>query len=467
VKINSAPASGASGEDHGGEGRSEAAEADPAVFIGGPLLGETSTVSATRGLFVAIALLMMGNGLTSVTLGVRSSSEGFGLAETGAVMASFYLGFLAGSVYCIRMLARVGHIRLFAALASTASSAVLVHSIWVNPGSWAVMRCVIGACMASLYVVVESWLNDRATNLNRGRLLALYMVVSMGGLSIGQLLLNVADPGGFRLFILASVLVSMSLVPISLSVAASPPLEAPEPLSLTELMKAAPVGIVCSFWVGASHGILLGIGSVFAIAAGLDAGEAAIFATAPIIGSVALQWPVGILADRAPRRVVIVGVAAAAALLALVMTFVEPGSYLGLGVMFGLGGMTFSLYSLVLAHTSDWVSPTHAAGASAGLLRVNGGGAVVGPLVTAALMQAFSPTMYFYGLGVTHVIICLYVFARIVVDDDAEPLELQRRFVALPARTGGFAGALLRPREASRPRNPAGVDVTGEANLTP
>lgn len=430
----------------------------------GPLPAARSTVAATWALFSGLALVMVGNGLNGTLLGVRAGLEGFGLAVTGVVMASYYAGFLLGSMYAVRALTTVGHIRVFAALASTASSAVLIHSVLVTPAAWVAMRFIFGLCMAGLYVVVESWLNDLSTNATRGRTLGLYMVVSLGGLSVGQLLFNVADAGGYGLFILASVLVSMSLVPVTLSATSSPPLHVPAAMSLRELVAVVPTGVIGSFWVGASHGTLLGTGAVYAAAAGLDTGEIALFMTAPLIGALACQYPVGLLADRFPRRAVMLVVSAAAAAAAVALYAAEPGSVASLGLMFVLGGVSMPLYSVVLAYANDWVAPDRAVAVSSALIRTNGAGSVLGPVVAAALMAVFEPSVFFLAVGGTHATIGLYVLYRILVAEGL-PLERQRQLVVIPARASSLAASML-PRRRARPGGNGGPHPGGEPPAT-
>lgn len=428
---------------------------DPSVdldeVVGGPWLSGRSTAAATWALFTGLLLLMVGNGLNSATLGVRANSEGFGLAVTGIVMASYYVGFLVGSQYVVQALTTVGHIRVFAAFASTASTAVLIHAVSVTPVTWALMRFLFGLCIAGLYVVVESWLNDLATNDTRSRLLAVYMVVSLGGLAGGQLLLGVADTNGFRLFVLSSVLVSMSLVPVSLSARSTPPLRIPAPISLRELLGVVPTGVVGSFWVGASHGTMFAMAAVYGSNQGLEPGRIAVFIAAPLVGAVLFQWPVGLVADRLPRRGVILAVAAIAAVTAALLVMIDADSNAAVALMFLLGGASIPLYSLVLAYANDWVSPDQAVGLSAALIRMNGAGSIVGPLVAAALMAAFDPDFFFVTLIGTHLTVGVYVLYRIVVAE-AMPVERQRRFVAFPARAGILASSLLPRRRNPRAR---------------
>ena len=189
---------------------------------------------------------MAGNGLQGSLIGVRSETEGFSVTVAGFVMAAYFAGFLFGSRVAESLIANVGHIRVFAGLASMASTAVLIHALFIDPITWGLMRFVTGLCMAGLYVTEESWLNDLATNATRGRLLSRYMIVTMGGMTIGQFLLDVADPDGVKLFLLASVLVSASLIPVVLSASSNPPLVVPERMSLRELACIVPFDFVCA-----------------------------------------------------------------------------------------------------------------------------------------------------------------------------------------------------------------------------
>ena len=417
------------------------------VIPGGPLLADRPAVAA-RGLLFGIFLLMAGNGLQGSLLGVRAESEGFSLTVTGVVMACYFAGFLVGSRSAELLLPRVGHIRVFAALASTASAAVLVHSVFISPFSWGLMRFVTGMCMAGSYVVAESWLNDLATNATRGRLLSAYMIASMGGLTVGQFLLELADPDGFELFVLASVLVSASLLPVTLSVTGSPPAGIPDPLSFRELVRQVPTGVISSFWVGTSAGVLMGLGAVYAVTAGVADARLSIFLAAPLAGSVVLQYPIGWVSDRISRRTVMWWVALGASGLAAVLAVVPTGSWTAIGLMFLLGGTIFPLYSLTIAFTADWLPSAQLAPASAALVRVNGVGAVCGPLIVAPLMAVASPTMFFWVMAATHGIIVATISWRAVFRE-ALPPDRQRSFVAFPARASGVAAMLIGRRRRS------------------
>ena len=246
------------------------------------------------------------------------------MVAIGVVMASYFAGFFLGGLYVQRLIARVGHIRVFAALASLVSGAALVYVLFISPVSWALMMFLTGVCISGLVVVAESWLNDMATNATRGRLLAMYMVTTMGGMTVGQFLLETADIDGFKLFVLASLLVSASLVPVTLSASSNPPLGIPEPLSTRELARNVPTGVISVFWVGTSAGVLMGLGAVYAVTVELPSSRISLFLAAPLLGSIVMQWPVGWLSDRVGRRPVMWWAAAAAGAIGVVLALVDP-----------------------------------------------------------------------------------------------------------------------------------------------
>ena len=390
-------------------------------------------------LFVGLGMLMVGNGLNGAVIGVRSGTEGFSVVVTGVIMAGYFAGYLIAPTLVVRMIASVGHIRVFAGLASTASTAVLVHSISVNAPAWTLMRFVFGFCFAGLYIVIESWLNEMSDSSNRGRTLAIYMIVSMSGLGIGQYLIALADPGTFRLFVLSSVLVSMALVPITLAgTTQAPAIRLPDPVSIRELMGDVPTGVIGMFMSGAAAGTLLALSVVYATAVGLSIERTALFLLAPTVGGVVMQWPVGKLSDRVRRRVMIFAVAVAAAMLSALGIVTPSDNPLKLLIMFGIGGTMYPLYSLVVSYTLDWVTVERTVGASGTLVRVNGTGALLGPLLTAPLMSWFTPTLFYWMLGAYFSVIVLFIWYRILFREPL-PKERERPYAPFPARATSMA----------------------------
>ncbi|MBX2854025.1 MAG: MFS transporter [Rhodobacteraceae bacterium] len=350
---------------------------------------------ASWALFLGILLLMVGNGLQGSLLGVRASIEGFSPELMGYVMAGYFVGFLGGSQLTPIMLRRVGHIRVFAALGSLISAAFIIYAAVVDPIAWFLMRVLVGFCFSGVYVVAESWINDASTNENRGSTLSLYLMVQMVGVVAGQLMLNIGDPGGYDLFVLISVLVSVSFAPILLSVSPAPFYDASKRMTLRELLDASPLGAVSALMLGGVFGAMFGMGPIYAAETGLSVFEISIFMAAIFAGGVVLQYPLGIASDLYDRRWLIIVIAAAGLINCLLGTAfggVVVAEVFGFEFKFLyltgalLGGLTTPLYALIVAHTNDFLERDQMASASGGLVFLNGVGATLGPIATGYLM---------------------------------------------------------------------------------
>ncbi len=393
-------------------------------------------------LFLGVLAMMLGNGLQGTALGVRATTEAFAVTVIGLIQAAYYVGFLIGSRFTVRALRKVGHIRVFAALASLASTSFVLPALFVNPVLWLVMRMITGFCLAGLYVVIESWLNDQTEPENRGRTLSIYMVVTMSGVTGGQLLLNVADPSGFELFVIASALMSVALVPMALSESSAPRLPPKSTLRFSELLKVVPTGIITMFFSGMGAGAIFAIGPVYAAQIGMSTRQISFFMAAALVGSVVLQMPIGSLSDRLPRRGVMLGTA----ILATGASVFGVGTGLGsdaLIAMFLIGGSSFPLYSLAIAYTNDWITDEQRVGASAFLVMVNGIGAIVGPLVASLLISGIGASGFFWTLAATHVLLAGYLVFRIVARDPV-PVEDQSPYRPYPARSSALATSIGR-----------------------
>lgn len=392
-------------------------------------------VSSTWVLLFGMALLMTGNGLQGTLLGVRASLEGFATTITGMLMSGYYVGFLAGSALAPRLVGRVGHVRVFGAMASLASTTILIHALFVNPVTWMGMRLISGFCYAGLFVVAESWLNEEATNETRGRLLSVYMVVSLGGVALGQVLLNLSDPLRADLFILISVLVSLGLVPMLLSVSAMPAVETPSPVGIRALYEVSPTGVVGMFATMIAQGAFYGMGAVYASEVGLSVRDVSLFMGLALLGGVVLQWPIGRLSDAFDRRQVIVAVSLLAAALAFTAGLLPDISR---PVLFGLiavfGGLMLPMYSLCMAYTNDYLRPEQMVDASGTLVLIGGLGACFGPISAGLAMSSFGAPAFFWWLGLTHAAIAGFAVYR-MTQRTAPPLEEQGAYVATPRTT--------------------------------
>ena len=413
-----------------------------------------AAIASAWALLLGVALIMLGNGLHGTLLGVRATLEGFGTGTTGLVLTGYFAGFMAGSRIVPRLLAKVGHVRVFAALASLASGAALLHTLFVSPPSWGLIRLVTGFSIAGLFVVAESWLNDAATNRTRGQLLSVYMIVLMGGMGGGQLLMNLYDPRGFELFVLVSVLISFALIPITLSAGRAPSFEAPESIGVRALFRASPLGVGGAFLIGIAHSVLFAMGPVYATRIGLAVDRLSYFIAAALLGGLVLQWPIGWLSDRFDRRKVIVAVAWVAAGAAAGAGLGGADSYAVLICLTALlGGTSLPLYSLCGAHTNDHLTPRQMVAASATLVLVSGAGLTLGPSLAALAMGLTGPSGMFWSLAAAHGCVGAYGLYRMVRRDPV-PLEKQRRYWPVSLRTSPIVQALaLREVRDSRDRD--------------
>lgn len=386
-------------------------------------------------LLLGIALLVLGNGLQGTLLGVRATAEGFSQEVIGLIMSAYFAGFVGGSLIGPVLIARAGHIRTFAALASLASIATLAHVLVIDPVSWGLFRAVNGAAYAVLVMVAESWLNATATRRTRGRVLAIYGLVMLGAWSGSQWLLLSADPLGFELFCLVSILISASLIPLSLSRAQAPRDPSPERVSLRRLFAISPLGVAGCFLAGLALSAFWGLGAVFAQGIGLDDRGTAAFMAATLAGALALQWPVGWLSDRFDRRAVIAAVCLATVVVSLGLFWLAPTDLAVLvPTAFLFGGLGIPVYSLCLAHANDFIQRDEVVAASSALLLVYGAGSMIGPLLCGMMMGRLGPQALFLFTALGLLAIVGFALARMLARPSV-PTARQQPFVAVPRTT--------------------------------
>lgn len=375
-------------------------------------------------------MIMMGNGLQGTLLGLRANMEGFPIFITGIVMSLYYAGFLLGCYVTPKIIASVGHIRVYAALASIASTTILLHGVFVDPWLWGLIRIFSGMSFAGLFIVTESWLNSIATNRLRGLTFGIYIFVLHSSLFIGQFLVNLAPLDDIGLFVLISVLVSLALLPLTLANKPAPGYAAPETLPLRKLIKTSQLALASVFASGFCAGTVVGIGVVYADELGQTKSWAAGLMASYILGSALIPLVIGTVSDRLDRRKVIIAIALCAFVTSLIFN-ISPYTFI---LMFIFGGLITSIYSVGLAYMNDNIKPEQAVSASTSLILINGMGAMLGPLVSGLIMDYIALNAFFYGFSV--VLFCLFIFGlyrayagdKVIVEDQGE-------FVHMPTRT--------------------------------
>lgn len=340
-------------------------------------------------LLASVGMLCLGHGLNGSLVSLSADEAAFSTSTTGVVMAGYSAGMLLSTFAAPRLVKSVGHVRTFAGLASIVSTAVLLFPLWVNPVFWFVLRIVTGLCVSGMYIVCESWLNAASTNRNRGQMLSLYMIVTYGALGLGQLLLNVADTSGFVRFIVVSVLLSMSLVPLILVPSEQPNVEGAKSVKIADIWRASPLAVVGVIACGLGQSAFFALGVIFGLAKGLPLVWVSIMMALPPFGVILSQYPIGWVSDRIDRRTIILLLAVASSLIA---TIILAGGYyvtwfmlIALMTMFGI--VSLPIYSLVIAHANDHLRKEQVLGASAKLVLLYGAGSIVGPILAGYLMS--------------------------------------------------------------------------------
>jgi MFS family permease len=383
-------------------------------------------LASVAALLLGVAILLTGQGLQGVLLPVRATLESFSTVAIGVIGATYFLGFTAGCWMGPDLIRRAGHVRVFAAMTALASAAPLLHGLWINLWSWGLLRVISGFCFAVLYVVIESWLNERATNENRGQIFSAYILINMTVLAVGQQILLLDDPQELNLFALASVLVSLAAVPVLMSRAASPHAGEDSPgVDFPALYAISPAGMLGSLTSGLTNGAFWALAAVFAAAQSGDVSLSAWFMTAVVLGGAAGQFPLGWLSDRIDRRYVLASISVAAGAVGLLVHLIMPGmGKLPLLVAGSIwGALAFPVYSISAAHANDRATPETYIMMSSGLLLMYGLGAVIGPIVASAFMAWLSERALFLFAALAHLSLATYVVLRSLRRDPVKPSE--------------------------------------------
>ena len=402
-------------------------------------------VKKSWALFIGIGVMMIAHGLQMQVMGIRSVLEDFSVFTTGIFMSGYYVGYFVGSRTTPNFVQKVGHIRVFAAFASLASLSALIAVVYVNPFMWTISRFITGISLVSCYVVTESWLNDRATNKNRGQLLSAYMMVIYFGLALGMLLLNISKPEAYEPFILVSVLLSVALVPILLTKRPAPKFKKIETISILELYKISPLGSLSSFFTGIIHAAFFSLISVYATIAKFTLFETSILLFVATIAGVLGQGPIGYFSDIFDRRRVIVITTFGSSLLALIailtsndpiqnIYYMDEFAFRKIIFFIAVGlytSLCLPLFSLNLAHTNDFVPKSKFVAAGGGLQLIFGVGAISGPILCAIFMEWFGLNGLFVFLIIAHSIIGVFGLYRMKVRSTVENPD--STFTPIPA----------------------------------
>jgi MFS family permease len=409
------------------------------------------TLAPVTALLIGVALLLAGHGLQLTLLPIRAELEGFSTFELGALGSAYYVGFVIGCLGGPYLVLRAGHIRAFAAAVSLASAMALAHALAVDVAPWLVFRAITGACLATLYLIVESWLNDRATNQTRGLIMSAYIVVNFGMLAVGQALVTLYDPRQFPLFAIAALAISLATIPVALTRSAQPAPIALVRFQPAALYRSSPVGVVGVTAIGVAHGAFWSLGAIYALSRGLSVSEAAIFMSCAVIGGAIAQWPAGRLSDRIDRRVVLLTLLALAICVGVALSLAPANRNAILILGFLLGACMLPSYSIAAAHAYDHADRANYVETAAGVLLANGAGSIVGPIVASSVMGAVGSWSLFLFVALVQAGLAAFVYSRLKV---RAPLPTEEKTEFDLAATAPVGGAIT-----PEPLNPADPNV--------
>ena len=387
------------------------------------------------GLLAGQGFLTLGSGLFGTLLAVNLVLRGVSPVWAGAVLAAYFVGFLAATVTAHMLISGVGHTRAFALFAAVAAVTALLHPLVGALAFWALLRLITGYCVAGLFMITESWLNARAADDERGEVLSLYTIVFYAALGCGQLLLGLGNPAGFPLFSLTSILFSLALVPVVIARAQAPVLEPPDRQHLARMMEVSPLSLTVATGTGVANGAFLALGPVFAMGLGMQPVAVGLFMGTALLAGLGMHWPLGWLSDRVDRRLVMggIGLGAGAGATALFVAGMAGWPFLPLmGVLYG--GLAFPLYAQAVAHANDYAEPGEFASISAGLLLAHGVGAALAPLVAGVAMSNFGLPALFVVCGGVMIVLGAFALYRRQLRA-ALPVPQQTPFAFLPPTT--------------------------------
>lgn len=433
----------------------ENADHTDGVVIAAAAVSPQRLAWGTWALFTGMSILLAGMGLFATLIAVRAEVEAFGTVVIGAMSAAYYTGFMVGSRLTLRALGQVGHIRVWAALASLLAVVIGLAGVAVHPVLWILLRFIAGCCISGQYIVAESWLHQLATNTTRGRLLAVYGMLTVVTYASGQMLIGTIDVSGRDGFTLAAILLAAAVVPVTLSVEATPPpIVVPERMPLRRMWSVAPTGMTSTFVIGVITGGALAFAPIYAQRSGLGLGAVGAFAAVPAIGSLLLQVPMSTLSDRTDRRLVGVIAAICATGLSALLAWQGADTATGFITMGLIGGMLFTLQTIAGAYTNDVIPPEQMNAVAAQLVLLLGAGAGCGPILTGIAMATAGTDAYALMIAMGSALLAGYLMVRIIQHPPATR-AIPRNAVAVIGRlyyVPATAASLGRRIRARRPR---------------
>ena len=409
-----------------------------------------SSIRPLIPLLIAAGILLGGNGLQGTLIALRGAEEGFSPATIGFMGTAYFGGFLLGCAFITRIMKSVGHVRSFSALAAIASAGTLLLVLVIDPVMWSAIRFATGFCFAGLFTIMESWLNSGVQNSDRARVLALYRIIDIGSVTGAQFLIPVFGADGFAIFAIMSIMITLSLVPVSLGDRSNP--QAPEDvkLDLARVWRISPLASVGCIAVGMTNSAFRTLSPVYAEQIGMSVTDVVTFISVGIIGGAIIQYPLGHLSDLWDRRKVLLATTGGAMVAALALVFLAgTGALANFALVFVFGSFAMPLFSLSAAHANDRADKGEFVLVNAALMLFYSFGAIGGPIVAALFMQRFGPQSLFVFCAIVYALLILIIVYRMQARE-AVPVSRRGRFIALLRTSTIFARLTRRNGSAGK-----------------
>lgn len=405
-------------------------------------------------LLLGTLFLMAGNGLHGLVLPLRGTLEGFSSTALGLLGTGWATGFVLGCILAPRLVRRIGHVRAFSASAAAIAIIALLTGLIIHPIAWIALRVVTGFSLAAAFMIIESWLNERATNESRGTVFSLYMIITYAGIVGGQLSVALGDISTTTFFMIAGILYCLALLPTTVSTASSPAPLSQVRFDVLLIYRNSPVSFIGILLVGIANGAFGTLAPVFGGRVGLTGATIATLMSITIFSGAIMQFPAGRLSDKVDRRFVLAGISAIAGSTGLALFLLAPDN---MSMLFGLislyGAMSYALYSIIVAHANDYAESDQFVAISSGLLLLYGIGTIIGPTVGGVVMAGTSPYALFAITGIAHFSIAIYALYR-STRRAAIPAEDRDNFASGPASRSATPEAIaLDPRANHDPES--------------
>lgn len=397
-----------------------------------------STLRPLFSILLGLLFLIVGHGMQLTLIPLRAEALEWSKFEIGAVGSAYYVGYVLGCFISPHLIRKSGHIRAFTVLAASVTTAMLAHGLWVAFVPWIVFRLLLGASLAGLYMILESWVNDRASNANRGFVMSSYIMVNYLALAIGQFMVTLASANQFTLFAISAMAMSISAIPLALTSQAQPAPVATVRFRPLKLYRSSPVGLIGASVAGIATGAFWSLGAVAAVGVGLSERDAAIFMGIFTATGALAQWPIGRISDRIDRRIVLIAILIAAAIVGVLLAVLPRVEWLWFVLAACLGAAMAPTYSVAAAHAYDHAEPGTMVETAEGLFVASASGSVIGPLIAASLMDHYgAPTLFLFNAAV-HIALAAYVFIRVRVRSaPAQALKTEFDLAAASPVSGG------------------------------